>query len=60
MKTFYIIQMMDGRYVESSDWDSGYEYCQSMDEAGFFSSEEEAIEFAPSSQPFTIIKFYDK
>ena len=59
MRTFYIIRLMDGRYLQWADrYDQGY--CIDIVNAGHFQSEEEAIEFGPLNQPFTIIKFYDK
>ena len=62
MNTFYVIQMRDGSYVQFSDplGMEPFEYTNSLYTAGYFKSEEEAIERAPSDQPFTIIKFYDK
>lgn len=59
MRTFYIIQMIDGKYVQE---DNEYYvlYCVELDGALRFDSEEEAIKHAPSWGPFTIIKFYDK
>lgn len=58
MRTFYVVQMISGRYLaEYADW---YGYTGELGEAARFDSEEEAIQSSPSSQPFTIIKFYDK
>lgn len=59
MKTFYIIQMLDGRYL-AKDTEVFTQYCDNMGDAQFFHSEEEAIDRAPAWAPFTIIKFYDK
>lgn len=59
MNVFYIIQMLDGRYL-AEDTYFYTSYCDSMGDAITFLTEEEAIRVAPMSQPFTIIKFYDK
>jgi len=61
MRTFYIIQMIFGGYYWSNGDRLGYaKYTTEPDEAERFESEEEAIQRAPASEPFTIIKFYDK
>ena len=59
MRTFYIIRMIDGRYVHEADQHYTL-YCDELDKAALFGSEEEAVNSAPSWGPFTIIKFYDK
>ena len=59
MRTFYIIKLMDGRYVQAADQYQCW-YCDEIDNAGFFATEEEAIQYGPKDQYFTIIKFYDK
>jgi len=59
MKKFYIIQLLDGRYL-AEDTEVFTQYCDNMGDALFFDSEEEAIVRAPAWCPFTIIKFYDK
>lgn len=58
MNTFYIIQMLDGRFVH--EYVDYFSYCKDMEIAARFESKEEAINWAPSFAPFTIIKFYDK
>ena len=58
MRTFYIIQMIDGKYI--SYIDEVYHYVDTMDCAAFFDTEEIAVQIAPINQAFTIIKFYDK
>ena len=58
MKTFYIIQMIDGKYIGYID--ELYHYVDTMDCAAFFDTEEIAIRLAPTNQAFTVIKFYDK
>lgn len=61
MKTFYIIQMILGGYFWRNGDKIGYaKYTTDQDEAERFESEYEAIQHAPASEPFTIIKFYDK
>lgn len=59
MKTFYIIQMIDGKYVQE-DNEFYMLYCDTLQEAARFDSKKEAIKRAPANQPFTVIKFYDK
>ena len=50
--------MLTGRYLaEYEDW---FGYTGEMSEAARFHSEFDAIKYAPSNQPFTVIKFYDK
>lgn len=58
MNTFFVIQMIDGKYIGYID--KVYHYVDTMDCAAFFDTEEEAILLAPANQAFTIIKFYDK
>jgi len=60
MKTFYIIQMLFGGYYWHWQTRGVTKYTMNSYEAERFESEEEAIRHAPSSEPFTIIKFYDK
>ena len=58
MNTFYIVQMLTGRYLaEYEDW---FGYTGEMSEAARFHSEFDAIKYAPSNGAFTVIKFYDK
>lgn len=59
MRAFYIIQMIDGRYVHEINENYAL-YSDELDKAALFDSEEEAVNSAPSWGPFTIIKFYDK
>jgi len=51
--------MIDGRCVHEVD-EHYTLYCDELDKAALFDSEEEAVNSAPSWGPFTIIKFYDK
>jgi len=60
MKTFYVVQMSDGRYLDAGTEIDYFQYCTAFNDAAFFNSEEGAIRFAPYNQPFTVIKFYDK
>lgn len=59
MKKFYIVLLIDGRYIHEAT--NAYTlYCDNIEEAVRFSSKKEAIEYGPLSTPFEVIKFYDK
>jgi hypothetical protein len=61
MRTFYIIQMIFGGYYWRLGNKIGYaKYTLDADAADRFDSKEEALEKAPSDEPFTLIEFYHK
>jgi hypothetical protein len=57
MKTFYVVQMIDGKYLGDHD-DQVVEYRMKAVDAFRFKTREEALENRFVRQPFTVIEFY--
>ena len=57
MKTFYIVQFINGAYLGSYD-DNIIEYRAKAVDAFRFKSKEDAIDSASRQQPFTVMMFY--